>query len=347
MKELNKVHSDDKDFQLPFDISDLAPAERGWDFQQMVACDQCLRPNAPTRTSCLYCGAELPVTESTSGINRKPTLRPLDEWEKGFNVIILPSTEYLEDQIISELVTSLRLDHLEVKNIIAAKEPLPVVRASSFEEANLVKKILINSKLESTIISDEELGLDKLPKRIRRIEFNEENLTGWIGGGESLCVALSTLACIVTGVIFKTNVEIIEGHKRGSRSHVIDTREMGSDNMVLDIYTAEYPDGWRISMMDFDYSCLGTRKGLLVTENFKTLTQLIKGIVPHVVFKDSYRRIRNLLTSAWPLGQSSSAAGVRREKAAFAARKVMTSNNETQFTRYSRMQHLIETKKYL
>src|SRR4051812_28827722 len=50
---------------------------------ELVACDKCLRANAPTRMNCLYCGAPLPVTERSAAL-RRPSLRKLEEWEQGF-----------------------------------------------------------------------------------------------------------------------------------------------------------------------------------------------------------------------------------------------------------------------
>ena len=43
----------------------------------------------PTRPTCLYCGASLPRTKQDAALWR-PTLKKLEEWEQGFNVVTLP-----------------------------------------------------------------------------------------------------------------------------------------------------------------------------------------------------------------------------------------------------------------
>src|ERR1700750_638768 len=56
--------------------------------EQMGACEECLRANPPMRPGCLYCGAPLPRTKQSAALWR-PTLKKLEEWEQGFNVVTL------------------------------------------------------------------------------------------------------------------------------------------------------------------------------------------------------------------------------------------------------------------
>ena len=56
--------------------------------EQMVACEECLRANPPTRMACLYCGRKLPQTPQGTALQR-PALKKLEEWEHGFNVVTL------------------------------------------------------------------------------------------------------------------------------------------------------------------------------------------------------------------------------------------------------------------
>src|SRR5688500_2575287 len=60
--------------------------------EELIACEKCARANAPTRMNCLYCGALLPVTEQRAELVR-PTLKKLEEWEQGINVVLLPRGE--------------------------------------------------------------------------------------------------------------------------------------------------------------------------------------------------------------------------------------------------------------
>jgi hypothetical protein len=334
------MQSDNEDLQLPFDISDLAPSERGWKLEEIVACQECLRPNAPTRTSCLYCGLPLPILDTK--IVRKPSLRPLEQWEKGFSVVLMPSDREIEDETINELSSLLRLEALSFKNIVGAKEPLPVACVASLEEAKLIEDILRKSDLEARIFSDYDLSTDSLPKRIKRVEFKDQAIVVWSIGEENITIPTSSLICMVEGTILTNSTELTESRKRGKESQIVNKLEIGTDEAVLDIYSIQLDTNLRISMKSFDYSSLGERKGLVVAENFKILLRLLCEHAPHATYKSSYKKVKNLLRLAWPMYQSSSAVGVKREKALFASRTLMVSNNELQFTRYSRMQYLIE-----
>ena len=54
----------------------------------VITCPSCNRNNGVRRTSCLYCGAPLPVTETSAAL-QVPTLRPVEEWEKGFDLTLM------------------------------------------------------------------------------------------------------------------------------------------------------------------------------------------------------------------------------------------------------------------
>ena len=80
-----------EDDELPLMDEDAgAPVmPRGFAPGEMVACEACVRANPPTRMNCLYCGAVLPVGEAGQDL-RRPTLRALEAWEQGFNVVLVP-----------------------------------------------------------------------------------------------------------------------------------------------------------------------------------------------------------------------------------------------------------------
>ena len=78
-----------EDDELPFIAEDAGatPASRAFAPVEMVACEACLRANAPTRMNCLYCGAALAVADASNDL-RRPSLRALEAWEQGFNVVL-------------------------------------------------------------------------------------------------------------------------------------------------------------------------------------------------------------------------------------------------------------------
>src|SRR2546423_15624083 len=94
----------------------VAAIQRGFEPEQMVTCEECLRANPPTRTTCLYCSAALPETEASAEL-RRPTLRRLEKWERGFNVVLLPceAGDSLETAW-TEISGLLRLQEEELKS---------------------------------------------------------------------------------------------------------------------------------------------------------------------------------------------------------------------------------------
>ena len=123
-----------------FDDGPLQPTEpQGFSFEQMVRCDNCLRANPPTRVNCIYCGNALPVTETTAAL-QKPVLRRLEQWEQGYNNILVP-TEGLaaDEELLSRVGDLLRLGVENVHKIFAWEKPLPLARAATEDEAALIE----------------------------------------------------------------------------------------------------------------------------------------------------------------------------------------------------------------
>src|SRR5207302_1354296 len=102
--------------------------------------------------------------------------------------------------------------------------------------------------------------------------------------------------------------------KLSSRSNIVDTRELSADEAVLDIYTNEAGEGFRIMSDGFDYSCLGADKRLLARDNFDMLVAALRTRAPSAVFDDEYGRLRALLSAAWPPAEHTGSSGLRRER---------------------------------
>src|SRR4051812_33120845 len=159
---------------MPFlsDAEPLGSEQRAYAPEQMVKCEVCLRANPPTRTSCLYCAAQLKATEASANL-QKPTLRKLEKWERGFNAIFLPGdAARLTEEALQEAAVLLRLDQEELENIFKAGMPLPLARAATNEEASLIKDKLAEMGLSVMVVSDEDLMMDaSWQKRARAFEF--------------------------------------------------------------------------------------------------------------------------------------------------------------------------------
>src|SRR6476659_386911 len=140
----------------------------------MIRCEECLRANPPTRVSCLYCVAPLPLTESAVRL-RKPVLRQPEKHQLGYNNILFPVEGEVSTEIVAEAATLLKLSPDNVQQLMSQAVPMPVARTASFEEAELVKLRLGDLGLMCVIVSDKELGLassDNLVKRDRAVGFD-------------------------------------------------------------------------------------------------------------------------------------------------------------------------------
>lgn len=341
-----------------------AGATHGFAREQLVACDECLRPNAPTRMNCLYCGAALPVDESGAAL-RRPTIRPLEEWERGFSAVLLPTAPAarggnfeealgpragragdrtrFEEESLAEAASLLRLEVETLREMVAAGSAVPLARVATRAEASLIRERLGALGFALTVLADEELCGEKAqPLRVRRLEFGGETLEGWAGvASEPRAVAWGEVVLLVRGQMLTERVEVEERSVRlGADRAVADERRMFGDANVLDLF-AETREGvahWRIASDAFDYSCLGEHKTLLAKDNFETLVRTLRASAPRAVYDDAYKSVRRLLAAAWPPIERAAAGGLRRERPGkFNVEVVASTSNETQFTRYARM----------
>lgn len=314
-----------------------AEAPRPFAHAEMVACDVCLRANAPTRINCLYCAAPLPATEQSATL-RRPTLKKLEEWERGFNVVLLPRADAgLKPDVVEEAAPLLRLEASRLAEIIASGRALPVARAASTEEAELVVNRLEALGLNTEVFTDEVLA--RAPERVRALEFEEGALVCWQGPDAApRRLPLDYVALLVEGRIVERRGEVLERRTRfGSRSEAVEAREIASDELVLDIYAAGEGAAFRVMSGGFDYSCLGADKGLLAAENFRKLVVTLRGLAKAAVFDDAYTRLRPLLADVWPPAEHTSSLGFTGAGGRVNTGAVTTVSNEAQFTRYARL----------
>lgn len=312
---------------------------RGFAPEQMVACVECLRANPPTRGVCLYCGNALePPSEAAA--NQRPTLRPMEAREYGFNVIRIPGEQWHSPASITDAAALLRLEVEQLERLLATGAALPVARSPVLEEATLVSRLLADLGFHSRIISDADLAPASPPVRLRALRFTAGALVGMPAGstGES-SILWPEIALIVAGRLFSRAVEIEERLKRAGDNQIIESHEFMSDEAVLDIYGPGYEDrGWRIRASGFDFTCLGTARRLLAAENLRLVAERLRENGPVTFYDDAYPRLRASLDAIWPYEQRSIARGWRRVSGKYNAATAIASGNELQFNRYSRMQ---------
>lgn len=309
----------------------------------MVACENCLRANPPTRTSCLYCAAALPATPAGLAL-QQPTLRRLEKWEHGFNSILIPErTSHFPEEVIKEAASLLKLQPEDFRHITEMNEPVPVARAASAEEANLVERKLGELNLKVLTIADHDLAANtSATKRVHALELTENGAVAH-SHGEPQRAAWDEITLMVVGHLFVRQIEVEERKSRKAENKIIDARELSMDEAVLDIYTAQTETSWRIAANNFNFSCLGAQKALLAGQNFSTLVKLLRERAVNAVYDDSYSRVRRALTIVWPPEQRTESRGLRRGGAPgrVSSEAVTTSDNELQFTRYSRLRNYL------
>jgi hypothetical protein len=338
---------DEEDAQLLIDSGPLRSGPQRFTPEQMVRCEACLRANPPTRTSCLYCAAQLPATEASEGLQR-PTLRRLENWEQGFNVILLPgSGMHLSTETLKEMALLVRLEVEDLSRILEANLPLPVALAATSREAALIERGLSEMGLKTLVVADNDLGLEDAPqKRARSLELTDEALTFQTGGGgEVSSVAWADVELMVAGRIIVREIEIEERKGRSTEKEILDARELSADEAVLDVYAQPGGSRWRIAAGNFDFSCLGSRKSLLAAQNYLTLVETLRVRAVRAAFDDSYNRVRHALAVVWPLGQQTESRGWHRKRPGQVSTEAVTRiDNEAQFNRYSLLRHYLGTQ---
>lgn len=337
-----------KDDELPFIDEDAGThsAPRAFAPVEMVACEACLRANAPTRMNCLYCGAALTVTDASNDL-RRPSLRALEAWEQGFNVVLLPqSADTLSVDNLSEAARLLKLETGQLREMTQASMPaLPLARAATREEATLVESKLRALGYQVEVVADEHLAVETdAPKRIRKLEINPDALMGWTSAeGAAERIEWAAIVLLLAGRIARKRIEVEE--RRGGRGGaqqgaVVETREFQTDESALDLYFAGSIVNWRIMAENFDYSCLGAEKSLTAAENFTRLSETLRKRATVAAYDDSYRGARAFLKFAWPLAEQTEPGSLRRIRPGrYNSEAVTSMTNETQYTRYGRLLH--------
>lgn len=330
----------DKDTDLAFD-PELQTENIAFDPNEMIGCDGCGRANPPNRLNCIYCGSELDIPLGTSG-SIKTNQRKLELWEHGFNVIAPPSSKTGQD--LGKIAALLSMDPADVRMILDTGCPLPLARVESEKEASIISRGLSTLGVNCSTVSDDDLGGDKPPVRLSRIDnvedrlvlkdFNTANLTE---------IAKADLAVIVPGILTLSKTDSLENKRRGGKSKLLSETTTSADESVIDIYTRNDANGFRVRMTGFDFSCLGEDKRLLAAENIRSLTDFLERQCPNAKLVNNYAVLKQALGVVWEVESRRDSKGVQRmglRKTEFGA--VATINNTSQFTKFSRLQwHLL------
>lgn len=304
---------------------------------EMVDCPQCARKNAPTRLKCLYCNADLPTAETSAAHVRLS--RKLESWEKGFNVILLPDNQNIDAENLRRAAKTLRLEIFDLQRILDARKALPLACAESATEAEIIVKNLNEQGIGTKILSDEKLETDKPPRRLRGIEFFDDKINLILFNVDEIAeVKREDLQLIVFGALFERQIETTQKQQRKKENKILETTELSSDELLIDIYSRADAIGYRIETNGFDFSCLGDEKQMLAAQNMKTLLEKLRAFAPDAKFEADYRALRAELSQIWEVEERKNSKGLKKKSfGQFNLESVTTINNLRQFTRYSRM----------
>lgn len=305
---------------------------------EMLNCPKCGKSNPPNRASCLYCSAVIVVPEGRQG-SVKLNLRKLEGWENGFNVVLLSRTGNTNAEAASRYL-KIELDVFE--RMLASHDPFPVARIESEAEAELAVKQLASFGILSIVVRDIELKIGKPNIRLRSVEFLDDRvrLTAF-NTSEQRVVHGREIALIVVGRIFESKMESVERGKKDKRKVMAESIS-SSDELLVDIYTRESEQGFRVTTRGFDFSTLGKGKSLLAVENMQLLLDGLKAFAREAKIADEYPDLVNQLSEVWDVERRKDFEGLKRTgvwKAGFSS--VARTSNLEQFTKYSRLQRIL------
>jgi len=323
----------------------LIPTEpQGFAPNQMVRCEECLRANPPTRLSCLYCAAPLPISEKTVAL-LKPSLKPVEHWALGYNNILLFQAIEIPSEALSEASDLLKLNPDDLRRLLSSPTPLPLARTDTRQEAELIGRRLMALGFKTAIVSDGDLELRESPPiRLRSVSIDENGLTPkLIVKRDESQIPWSRLVLLVIGRLSRKRVELQERTGGRGKNEIQDASQFFGDEAVVDLYSEDPAARFRILANGFDFSGL-KGKSLLVAENFSILLNLIRDKAPRAEYDDAYNSSWQALEIVWPCGQQTESRGWRRERPGkYTIGAVTESSNEDQFTRYSRLRYFLKS----
>lgn len=306
---------------------------RAFNASELVACPSCSRANPPTRANCLYCGAVLGGTVTATTSTPSSTV-PETETEDVVHVVAVTAGS-VASEVSAETAQLLHLSPPELNSLLSGKVA-PLCATTATKQAEAISEKLRSAGIEPLTISDGQLNLATPPNQIAALTIENDALTASVRRtGERFSVPWNDVVLIVLGRLYLTTIEVEQ--KRDKSKKVLDERQLTSDEAVLDIYSRSDENGWRIRAGSFDFSCLGAAKKPIAFENFRALIELLQRNATDAVFDDGYVRMRVALNKVWPIESRAGGSERRRTLTRDVNATATVSDNELQFTRYSRL----------
>lgn len=309
-------------------------------FGEVILCDQCGRSTAAGRPTCFYCGH---ATFAGTLVPQKTILIRAEDWENGFNVIVSPPVSNVGN--IGRAAEILNVEPDELSAVLVSKGPVPMFRASNVAAARSLAADLGVIGFNCKTVADTALDLQRVNTRLRTlvIEAGRIHLEDF-NTGKVAVFAVSNLRLLVAGTVRETRTETFQKRAMLREAGSADEAEISGDGTVMDLYCDGHETGFQITPAGFDFSCLGSEKGMMARENWAKLIRMLGEELPQLIKDLEYDRLASHLEFAWPLSRRSETEGLVKTgfgKRAFGRTQWM--NNAEQFLRYSRLRwHLYE-----
>ena len=319
------------DDQMPTNNVDSTQA-RTFTASELVPCPSCSRANPPTRANCLYCGAGLGISIQPAIPTAGTAARP--ETDDLLHVVLL-NTALDQREPSAEFAQLINLSPKEV-NVLLNGQAAPLFCSVTASEAEAVCGKLKAIGIGAVTVSDKQLHLEAPPKQVSALTTTADALTASVRRtGERVHACWDDIVLIVLGRLYFTTREVEQ--TTGKSKKVIEERQLTSDEAVIDVYTRDDDCGWQIRAGSFDFSCLGANKRPTAFENFSVLKDLLQENAANSIFDGAYLRMRSVLSKVWPPETKVVATEKRRALMGAFDATATISDNELQFTRYSRL----------
>ena len=304
----------------------------GYAADEMVACLKCAKSNPPNRLNCFYCGSELNLpTEVAAGILFRPA--DIEDWEPGVNLVLTKAPNQLDGNAISAAIS---IDEDIVTGLAGLEPPIPLLRVKA-EDAEKVEARLERLGLAIRRVEDSALCLSTPPIRLRGLSFSGSSLSlQSFNSNDVSSVDAFDVKLVVIGSIITTTAES-KLKKTRKETKEFNEYAASSDHLVVDIHTSAERIGYRILSHGFDFSCLGDDKSWVAADNVKRLIEKLSDFLPSAVVDRSYRSKAAVLDRVWPRTVANTSKGIERNWFGVQISTGITTSNETQFTRYSRV----------
>ena len=311
--------------------------------EEMVVCGSCGRKSPPNRLDCFYCGNAIELDADTFS-KLEPVLRQPDEDSPGVSLVLEGTGEEIGEQTVELLQSVTGFERGLVDILKTRTSVLPVAYTEPGQAVDLVKDKLEKQDCSVELVSDQEFDLETPTTRLRGLEVGEDDEIFFIlfNNDEIRKVVRDDVTVVVIGEIAESSYESHEKHKRKKGlDKVIGTTEAREYEVVVDIYTKENDSGYRLMTSGFDFSFLGKEKGFLAKENLEKTIDFLRDWIGGEKFVVEYRATRPLLDCIWiPIATDNTKSIKRTGFGNFEKKRIVSSTNEEQFLRFSRLQNM-------